>query len=203
MDREAQMSRRRAVIIIIGLAVVFLAAVIGLVIVGIRNGKLASEKVLRSEFAEMLHNRETMNCTISWEPSEKEHEEGLGDTANPLELTMTFAMEKGGEKFYLDRYELYGTYISIYSNGEDVYMWSAVPLLAERGQLYDGDFVAHRFGNVRMTRDQFEKAFPDFLSEIDDFVKNVEAGAEIQCGTGGVSSYSEPKDVKDWKQTNE
>lgn len=203
MDREAQMSRRKATIIIIGLTAVFLVIVIGLVVMGVRNGKIASEKVLRSEFAEMLNNRETMNCTVTWEPSEDEHGEDLGDTPNPLELTMTFAMEKGGEKFYLDRYELYGTYASVYSNGEDVYMWSAVPLLAERGQLFDGDYVKHRFGNVRLTRDQFDEAFPDFFSEIDDFIKNVEPGAEIQCGTGGTSSYSEPKDIKDWKNADE
>ena len=47
MDREARIARRRAIIIIIALAAIFLLVVIGLVIMGIRSGKIASEKVLR------------------------------------------------------------------------------------------------------------------------------------------------------------
>ena len=202
MDREAQVARRKAIIAIVVLAAIFVVAVIGLVIMGIRSGKVASEKVLRSEFASMLKNRETMNCTVKWKPDEEENQ-SPGEIPNPTELTMTFAMEKSGENFYLDRYEFYDTYVSIYADGGDVYMWSAVPLLAERGQLYDGDFVAHRSGNVYLTRDQFDQAKPNFFDEIDDFIKNVEPGAEIQCGPGGVSSYSEPKDIKDWKKTDE
>ena len=54
MDRDARIARRRAIIIIVALATIFLLVVIGLVIMGIRSGKIASEKVLRSEFASML-----------------------------------------------------------------------------------------------------------------------------------------------------
>lgn len=198
MDREAQMSRRKAIIVIVIFATVFVVAVIGLVIVGIRSGKIASEKTLRSEFASMIKNRETMNCTVTWKPSAEDEQ-----NAGPQSLTTTFAMEKGGDTFYLDRYEFYGTYVSIYAHDDKVYMWSAVPLLAKREQLYGGEYIAHRFGNAQMTREQFETAIPDFFDEMDEFIKNVESGAEIQCGPGGASSYSEPKDVKDWKMTDE
>lgn len=203
MDREARIARRRAIIIIVALATIFLLVVIGLVIMGIRSGKIASEKVLRSEFASMLKNRETMNCTIAWRPSEEGHEQDLGEIPNPTRLTMTFAMEKGGDTFYLDRYEFYGTYVSIYGKGDNVYMWSAVPLLAERGELYDADYTARQSGNIQLTRAQFDKAMPDFFDDLDEFIKNVEPGTEIQCGTGGASSYSEPKNIKDWKKTDE
>lgn len=202
MDREAQMSRRRAIIVIIIFAIVFVVAVIGLVIMGIRNGKIASEKTLRSEFASMVQNRETMNCTVTWKPDAQEGH-SAGEIPNPAKLTTTFAMEKGGETFYLDRYEFYGTYVSIYAHKDKVYMWSAVPLLAERQQLYDGEYTARRAGNVELTRDQFDEAMPDFFDEMDEFIKNVEPGAEIQCGPGGASSYSEPNDIKDWKKTDE
>ncbi len=203
MDREAQIARRRAIIIVVILAAIFLLVVVGLVIMGVRSGKIASEKVLRSEFASMLKNRENMNCTITWKPSEEGREPDLGEIPNPSKLTMTFAMEKNGDVFYLDRYEFYGTYVSIYGNGNDVYMWSAVPLLAERGELYDADYTARQFGHAQLTRAQFDKAMPGFFDELDEFIKNVEPGTEIQCGAGGASSYSEPKDVKDWKKTDE
>lgn len=204
MDREAQVERRRAITVIVILAAIFVLIVAGLVVMGVRSGKIASEKVLRSEFAQMLNNRETMNCTVAWKPSDVGHEQDLGEIPNPSKLTLTFAMEKGGNSFYLDRYEFYGTYISIYAKNDDVYLWSAVPLLAERGELYDRDyFMTREYGNVRLTREQFDKAMPDFFAEMDDFIKNLEPGAEIQCGAGGTSSYSEPKNVKDWKKTDE
>ena len=43
----------------------------------------------------------------------------------------------------------------------------------------------------------------DFFDEIKGLIKDVDPGAEIQCGPGGTSSYSEPKDIKDWKKTDE
>ena len=202
MDREAQMARRKAVIAIAAFAVIFVVAVIGLIIMGIRSGKLASEKTLRSEFASMVNNRETMNCTVTWHPDADEGH-SAGEIPNPSKLTMTFAMEKGGDTFYMDRYEFYGTYVSIYAHDDRVYIWSAVPLLAERGQLYDGDYAARRLGNVQLTRDQFDDAIPDFFDEVNESIKDIEPGAEIQCGPGGASSYSEPKDIKDWKKTDE
>ena len=202
MDREAQITRRKAVAIVVVLVALFIVAVVGLVILGVRSGKIASEKVLRSEFGKMLKNRETLNCTITWIPDEEEGQ-SPGDIPNPSKLTATFAMENGGKTFYLDRYDLYGTYVSIYAHDDNVYMWSAIPLLAERGQLYEGDYIAPRFDNIQLTRAQFDKALPDFFADMDGFIKNMEPGAEIQCGPGGASSYSEPKDVEDWKRTDE
>ena len=98
MDRESQIARRRSIITIAVLGAVFVLATIGLIIIGVRSGKIASEKVLRSEFAKMINNRETMNCTVTWAP--------VGDedaTITPTKLTLTFAMDKGGENFYIDQ----------------------------------------------------------------------------------------------------
>ncbi len=198
MDRESQIARRRSIITIAVLGAVFVLATIGLIIIGVRSGKIASEKVLRSEFAKMINNRETMNCTVTWAP--------VGDedaTITPTKLTLTFAMDKGGENFYVDRYDLYGAYASIYARGDNVYIWSAVPQLAEKEQLFEGDYVARRVGDVQLTRKQFDEALPDFFDEMKESIKNVGPGAEIQCGPGGTSSYSEPKDIKDWKKADE
>lgn len=198
MDRESQIARRRSIITIAVLGAVFVLATIGLIIMGIRSGKIASEKVLRSEFARMVDNRETMNCTATWTPTENEDA-----TLTPTKLTLTFAMDNGGENFYIDRYVLYGAYASIYAHGDNVYIWSAVPQLAEKEQLFEGDYVARRVGDVQLTRKQFDEALPDFFDEIKGLIKDVDPGAEIQCGPGGTSSYSEPKDIKDWKKTDE
>lgn len=198
MDKNTQKAKRQAYLAVITAVLIFTFVVIGLVIMGVKSINVTTVKILRSELAQKLENRETFNCTASWVPADANDFVDAGYLPNPSKLSVTLALGDNGEKLYLDRYFDGEKYMSFYSDGEYMYVWSAMEHLWREGQLYSYESGYPVIPNIKATNEEFYEENPDFFDELDQMIRDFPAGTEIYCDIGGTFGYSQPKDRENW-----
>lgn len=195
MDSNTIKTKREA-FVAIGVAVaIFVLIAVGLVIMGAKSVDVTSTKVLRSEMAQKVQNRSSMDCTASWVPEDAYEFVDSGSISNPKEISVTFAMKEGGEEFYLDRYFDGEKYLSFYAKDGEYFVWSAKEYLWKKGQLYQEEFRTPVAPYIKMTEEEFNEQYPDFFGMVDNLIREFPAGTNISCDIGGTMGYSAPKDA--------
>jgi|GEM_PF-1950576 hypothetical protein len=195
MDRNTVKTKREAFVAIAIAIGIFVLIGVGLVIMGMKSIDVTSTKTLRSEMARKLRERETMDCTATWTPEDAYEFVDAGEISNPEQISVTFAMQDGGEKFYLDRYFDGEKYLSFYADGDSYYVWSAKEYLWRKGQLYHSELMSPVAPYAKMTEEEFNKQYPDFFDTVDTIIREFPAGTDIRCDIGGTMGYSAPKDA--------
>lgn len=198
MDKSTQKAKRQAFSAIIMAVMIFASVIAGLVIMGIKSINVTTERVLRSELAQKLRNRETFDCTASWAPVDADEFADAGSLPNPSKMSVTLALSDNGNKLYLDRFYDGEKYMSFYSDGKNMYIWSAMEHLWLSGQLRNEERGLPVLPNIKATNEEFYAENPGFFNELDQMIRDFPAGTEIVCDIGGTFGYSQPKDKENW-----
>lgn len=195
MEKE----KRKSIITISVVVGVLLLIFVGLIIMAIRNRtNVSARKTLRSEMARMVGAREKMDCTISWKTDDyMEHVDG-GSIPNPEKQSVTFAAEKDWTKFYLSRYDKGITMHAFYVTEDKAYVWSPIPDLLKAGELYQREADMKKIDSIIISRETFDDRYIGLGNYLKDLIRNAPAGTEIVCRDGGISGYSQPKNIESW-----
>lgn len=198
VDKDTIKAKRQAYAVIATAGAIFVLVLVGLIIMGVKTINVTAQKTLRSELAQKLERQESFNCTASWVPENAYDFVDAGYSPNPKIAEVTLAMSSNGDKFYIDRFDDGEKYISIYMDGDDVYIWSPMERLWQSGQLSIEDKWRLVVPNIKATRAEFDEENPEFFTEVDQQIRNFPPETTIYCDIGGTMGYSQPKDVENW-----
>jgi len=202
VDRETKRVKRQAYTAIAAASAIFVFVSIGLILMGIKSINVDSVKVLRSEWALKIKERENFSCTAEWVPEDAFDYVDAGMLPNPMVGKFTFAMGDDGDKFYVDRYFDGEKYISIYADDGEYYVWSAMRMLWESGQLRASDYSLPTENNIKMNAEEFAQRYPNFYEDIDKIIRDFPAGVNMRCKLTGGFNYSEPQNYN-WHSLQE